>query len=165
VRDVNKNLIILETKTSSWRPELTEVDLFNGDQATAYVACVSALYKTPPSRIYVLPDILAWPKRSTKVSQINAYRGELIQRDANAIEEWRVGASNLLAEISQKTSALATHSQYALFPRNTQWCTSFGRPCEYLSVCRQRLTETPFGFAHDAELPDLFPKTTKKGKK
>jgi hypothetical protein len=165
VRDREGNLLILETKTSSWRPELTEVDLFNGDQASAYITCVSELHKVKPNHIYLLPDICSWPKNSLKVSQINCYRGELVQRDPNAIEEWKIGVSNELAELSQKVSALKTHSEYALFRRRTQECTSFGRPCEYLSVCRQRFEEghVPYGFRKDDALPDLFPKT--KGRK
>lgn len=163
VRDREKNLIIIEKKTSSWRPELTEVDVFNGDQATAYIACVSELYEVPLKRIYLLPDICSWPRNSLKVSQINCYRGELVQRTSNDIEEWKIGKANSLAEISQKAQALSTHSEYALFRRNTHWCTSFGRPCEYLSVCRQRFPRdhVPYGFRKDDELPDLFPK---KGK-
>jgi hypothetical protein len=164
VRDRDKNLIILETKTSGWRPELAELEIFNGDQATAYVASVSELYKTPPKRIYLLPDITSWPKKSTKVSQINCYRGELVQRTEKDIEEWKLGKSNELAEISQKVEALKTHSEYALFRRNTSWCTSFSRPCEFISVCRQRFAKDhiPYGFRKDTDLPDLFPKGRKK---
>jgi hypothetical protein len=164
VRDREGNLLILETKTSGWRPELAELDLFNGDQASAYIACVSDLYKIKPARVFLLPDICSWPKNSLKTSQINCYRGELVQRDANALEEWKVGVSNLLAEISQKVSALSTHSEYALFPRNTQWCTSYSRPCEYISVCRQRYDDghVPYGFKKDVLLPDLFPKKGRK---
>lgn len=165
VRDREKNLIVLETKTSSWRPELTEVEVVNGDQATAYIACVSQLYDIPLRKIYLLPDICSWPKKSTKISQINCYRGELVQRDASAIEEWKIGTSNELAELSQKASALSTHSEYALFRRNTFYCTAYARPCEYINVCRQRIEKghIPYGFRKDAQLPDLFPKA--KGKK
>jgi hypothetical protein len=164
VRDREGNLLVLETKTSSWRPELTELDLFNGDQASAYIACVREMHDIKLSRLYLLPDICSWPRKSLNVSQINCYRGELVQRDSNAIEEWKIGVSNLLAEISQKVNALKTHSEYALFPRNTQWCTSFSRPCEYISVCRQRFEndDVPYGFRKDADLPDLFPKKGKQ---
>jgi hypothetical protein len=164
VRDRERNLIILETKTSAWNPHLTELAVVNGDQATGYIACVSDLFKTPLSKIYVLPDILSWPKKSLKTSQINCYRGELIQRDSNAIEEWRIGKANALAEISQKVAALKTHSEYALFRRDTDRCTDFARPCDYLSVCRQRFEKNhvPYGFVKDTELPDLFPKRGKK---
>jgi len=167
VRDRERNLIVLETKTSSWRPELTEVEVVNGDQATAYIACVSSLYDVPLHKIYLLPDITSWPKNSTKVSQINCYRGELVQRDAEAIEEWKIGTSNELAELSQKAEALKTHSEYALFRRNTFYCTAYARPCEYLSVCRQRIAKdhVPYGFRKDTELPDLFPKTKTKARK
>jgi len=163
VRDRESNLIILETKTSSWRPELAELEVFNGDQATAYIACVSELYKTKLSKIYLLPDICSWPKKSTKTAQINNYRGELVRRDANAIEEWKIGTSNELAEISQKVEALKEHSEYALFRRNTFYCTAWARPCEYINVCRQRIAKDsiPYGFKEDLDLPDLFPK---KGK-
>lgn len=165
VRDKERNLLILETKTSSWRPELAEIEVVNGDQASAYIACVSELYKTKPSRVFLLPDICSWPKNSRKVSQINCYRGEFVQRDSNALEEWKIGTSNELAELSQKASALKTHSPYALFRRNTFYCTAWARPCEYLNVCRQRFEKNhvPYGFKKDTQLPDLFPAA--KGKK
>lgn len=165
VRDRDGNYLILETKTSSWRPELTEVEVANGEQSTAYIAAVCAIKNVPPSRVFLLPDIISWPRASVNVAQLSCYRGELVQRDEAALDQWKLGVSNIMAEISQKAAALHSCSPYALFPRNTQWCTSFAHPCEYIHVCRREVeVGVPSGFSRDRSLPSLVPATKRRKK-
>jgi len=155
VENRDGELIIMETKTTAYSAAMTEVFVQFGDQATAYLAAISRKY--PKRRVAgVLPDIVAWLKNSRKKEDIVCSRKSLVCRDKEEIEEWSLSTSFLLSEISQKIGALKKYPPIALFPRNTTFCISYNRCCEYLKICRRDLEgDAPIpGYVRESEVPD-----------
>jgi hypothetical protein len=148
-------LQIVEHKTSGYSITLTEDSLHYGDQATAEIWL--AQYHWPKEHVdCVVPDIAYWPRASTKSEAINCYRGSLITRSKEDIRGFQLGISQLFSEISQKHAALAKgRDPQGLFRRNTHYCVTFGRVCEYAEVCRDNRVYhgTPAGFVRRKPRP------------
>jgi len=138
----HKESYIYETKTTGFSSEVTENGVALGDQATMYIWGARKLH--PEWNIAgLVPDIMY-----QRQSKISCSRGDVVfrtDRDVSQFERMMVG---LLTEISQKTQALEKgYDPLQLFDRNTSWCTSYYRPCEYAGVCRQwDLKGIPSGF-------------------
>jgi hypothetical protein len=165
VEDRERCIFILETKTTGYSAAMTEISVNFGDQATTQIAAVRERF--PKKHVYgVIPDILFWLKSSRTPRDIKCVRGQLVERSADDIEEWKLGTAYTLSEISQKVAALKTHSEFGLFPRNTDQCVSYNSPCPYMKICRERIDYArvvPHGFVRE----EASSKTTsaKKGRK
>jgi hypothetical protein len=169
VENRDGELLIMETKTTTYSAEMTEVSVNFGDQATTYLASVAKAY--PKRHIAgLIPDIVFWLKNSKTKDNIHCIRGSLVQREKYELQEWQLEVETLLSEISQKVAALKTYPPIALFPRNTEFCVSYNSPCPYLHICRERLdlSKAPHGFKkeeNDEEAAALLnPKPLPSGK-
>jgi hypothetical protein len=149
----DESLLILETKTTSFSYKSMALDVALGDQSTTYTRAVAQRY--PDKRIAgVLPDISFWYKNSSNPDRIVHHRPEIIVRTKRDLQEWDQGTSGILVDISNRVDALnkGEHPAGMLFPRNTAWCNSFSKPCEYAEICRQKLSgkgRAPNGFRRD----------------
>jgi hypothetical protein len=136
--------LLEESKTTRWNPQLTYNGLEMSDQITSYLY---ALRQCHPewNVIGCLPTIVYGNQ-----GQIHSHRFDLIHRTDKDLFDFEAQTMNLMAEITQKIRAINDYPWVALFPRDTQWCTSFYRPCEYFYICRQTLTDVPPpGFVKD----------------
>jgi len=167
VRDSNGAIFILETKTSGASAALTETAVSFGDQATVQLAAARRAF--PRARIEgVIPDILFWLKSSRSAREIRCIRGALVTRTREQTDEWERSTASLLSEISQKALALEHGAEpVTLFRRNTEFCVSYNKACEYLHICRESLDipfgRAPHGFTFDTVL--RMNVRVKKGKK
>jgi hypothetical protein len=166
------DIYIMESKTTGFNPYLTEKGVATGDQATAYLWAVG--WKHPEWKVTgVIPDVSFWSKSSKDVGRIKHHRGDIVFRNPQQLWEFEQSTMGLLVEISQKTKAVKSGNFHPsqVFPRNTAWCTSYNRPCEYVDICRKDLKEgmsLPPGFKHDswAEERSVLDMNTKiKGEK
>lgn len=130
----DKDIYILETKTSSFSIGTTEIGVYYGDQATAYTWAVKEVFGQYPYG--VIPDIAYWNKQSTLQSNIKCVRGDIIKRTPLRIAQYLGSVAQLQTQISQLIEAYkAGYNPYGLFPRNTFYCNAFFKPCEYAEVC------------------------------
>lgn len=131
---------ILETKTSSFSIKTTELGVYNGDQATAYIWAVKQAYG---KHAEVIPDIAYWNKIAKDASNISCVRGDIVSRNERDMAQYIGGLAQLQTEISQKVNAFKNgYDFYTLFQRNTYYCNAFFKPCEFADVCRNDLTTT-----------------------
>jgi ATP-dependent helicase/DNAse subunit B len=153
VRDKRgKWIIILDTKTTSFSLRETEYSVMLGDQATAYISMARQAY--PKDEVKgMIADIMYWHDNSKKVESATLKRSEVIVRYPADVAEYKVNMGNLIAECSSKVAAWGTgkwKEPVQLFRRNSQWCYSFFRECEYSSWCRRNMAckakEVPFEF-------------------
>jgi hypothetical protein len=164
VRDAERNIFILETKTTGYSADMTEISVAFGDQATVQLAAVRRAY--PRLTVMgVVPDILFWLKSSRSTREIKCVRGSLVTREPWQLDEWERSTASLLSEISQKATAVEQGFEpTAVFRRNTEFCVSYNNPCPYLHICRERdLPEVPHGFVLDEAI--VRPLSSKKRKK
>lgn len=162
VEDREKNVFILETKTTGFSADMTEVSVAFGDQATTQLAAVSPRF---PRVMGVVPDILFWLKSSRLSRDIKCIRGSLVTRSSDDLEEWRLATEALVEEISARVEALSTHNPFELFQRNTEFCVSFNHPCDYIHICRERdLPRVPHGFILESSSITQTKKKKGKGK-
>lgn len=150
----NGDLIIMETKTTGFSYKTTAIGVQAGDQATSYYAAVKAKY---PDRnvLYVQPDISYWSSRSDNIDTITHYRADPVMRSSREIDDWQMGLHFLINDITQRVQLVQDGKARAeaVFPRNTSWCNSFSKPCEYIDICRQTKVSgkgrAPAGFRRD----------------
>ncbi len=147
---VSKDIYIMETKTSGFSIDLTNNGVHYGDQATTYIYAVEKCLK---KQVYgVIPDIAYWNTRSKEESNIKIIRGDIVIRKERDLEVWEKSVRQEFLEISQKIEAVREgYDEDAIFRRNTYYCMSYGKPCEYAGICRMKLipkTELPYGFAY-----------------
>jgi hypothetical protein len=166
VQDRNGLIFILETKTSAASANLTEISVAFGDQATVQLAAARRAW--PKLSIAgVIPDILFWLRSSRSAREIRCVRGFLVTRTKEQTDEWERSTASLLSEISQKALAVERGVEpVVLFRRNTEFCVSYNKNCEYLHICRESLDlprgRAPTGFTLDSALSRT---PAKKGKK
>lgn len=157
----NKDMLFgMETKTSSFSIKTTEMGVYYGDQATAYLWATASHYGKP---LYgVIPDIAYWNKASSNEANITCTRGDIIRRSARRIKQFTSGLAQQQSEMAQKLAAYkAGHDPYTLFRRNTHYCSAFFKPCEFAEICDNDLTtikRLPPGFRRDKYL--IKPKAT-----
>ena len=143
---------ILEFKTSSSSWRTTEMGVRFGDQSTGYMWAVSSSLKLKVSG--VLPNILYWNKKSDSETNIEIIESDIVERTRKDIEEFKAGLAMLTSEVTQKVKSFQSGKfpAYMLFPRNTYYCNSYFRPCEYANICRLSLSmkgRAPQGFKRD----------------
>lgn len=146
---LNEKLFIHDTKTSSFSKVITDNTLYYGDQATAYLWAVEEKYKEKPYAL--IGDVAYWNKNAKSEDNIDCYRTEWITRSDTQIGEYQESVASLFNEIAQKVTAWKTgnFSKTQLFQRNTFYCNSYAKPCEYADICRTNVEEkkrVPFGF-------------------
>ena len=133
------NYVIMETKSTQSSIEGQKRTVATGDQATTYTW---GFRKEWPDRplLGVIPDITYWHSSSTNPDKIINYRGfhDPVIRTNQDLQEYELYTADLLSEISQRIGAYkkGPFPPIQLFGRNTQWCDSYFRPCEYWPICR-----------------------------
>jgi len=145
----DKRLYVHDTKTSSFSKKITEMSVYYGDQATAYLWAVKENYDERPEAL--IADIAYWNKNARGEDNISCYRGELVIRSDSQIREFQEEVASIFNEISQKVAAWRSgkFSKTELFHRNTYYCNSYAKPCEYADICRTNIEEkkrVPPGF-------------------
>lgn len=132
---------IMETKTTGFSKLVQERGVYYGDQATMYIW--GALQKYGVLVDGVIPDITYWNKKSKDPSKIEHMRGDIVSRTEGEVEDFLLGVAGTLNEISQKVRAYEEqgYPEELLFPRNTDRCMDFFRPCEFADICRNKLTK------------------------
>lgn len=146
---LTNNLYIHDTKTSSFSKKITNLGLYYGDQATMYIWAVAENYNQKPTAL--IGDIAYWNKNAKDEQNISCYQTDLIIRSDKQIEEFKQSLAAIFNEISQKVTAWKTgnYTKAMLFPRNTYYCNSFSKACEYADICRTNIeekTRAPIGF-------------------
>lgn len=126
---------VMETKTSGFSHRLTTEAVVAGDQATAYLWGVKKmLYED----VYaVLPDVAYWNSRSKNLENIAMVRSDVVMRSDYALEMFEMGMSRLFTEVNQKMAAVGSVDVRVLFPRNSFYCLSYSKQCEYTGVCME----------------------------
>ncbi len=150
VKDKSSDLVmIMETKTSGFSSRITEEGVQYGDQATAYLFGVNKMTKWKPYA--VLPDIAYWNSKTRNLDNMKMTRGDLVFRDEERQRNFEKGIGQLFLEMSQKAKAYEEgFDPWVLFPRNSYYCMSFSRACEFADVCgfdcENRIKKPPVGF-------------------
>jgi hypothetical protein len=132
-----QNVYILETKTSSFSINLTEMGVANGDQATSYICSVQDNLDVRVSG--VIPDIAYWNKNSKGEHNISCVRGDVVVRSPQDIEQFRTSSAQVFLEMAQKATAVRQGkvTPQAMFARNTYYCNAFNKACEFVDICRR----------------------------
>lgn len=141
------NLLVYETKTSSWSIKSTLINVIHGDQTTGYVWGAQKLYKRPITA--VIPDITFLSSNAKTADHVQNVRGEFVYREQKDIDFFSRSMSQKALEISQKMKAVYSGHDPAIFARNGYYCNAYARKCEYADICRQDLTahtKVPNGF-------------------
>ena len=145
--DKYDNLLIYETKTSSWSIKSTLINLQYGDQTTAYIWGAERKYKRHVTA--VVPDITFLSSNTKDATRITNYRGDFIYREPEDIAFFSRAMAQTSNEISQKMAAVYSGHDPAIFSRNSYYCNAYNRPCEFAEICRMNLvasTKAPPGF-------------------
>jgi len=152
--------IALETKTTGYRVDVADAGVYYGDQATTQIYALKQNY--PKKNVQgVIPDIAYWGKNSSNPTNITCYRGPLVSRNKSMLKDYENSTMSILSDMAQRVAALkeGAFPTLQLFPRNTAWCVSFNRVCEYAEICRKdiKIGDLPKGFKHDPwiEKPNL----------
>jgi hypothetical protein len=141
---------VIDTKTSSSSKEITENGVWYGDQATSYIWLASK--KLDVKIEGMIADIAYWHKIAKGENNIDCFRGGLVERTGQDIHAFLSGLQQTFSEISQKVAAYKNGmDENVLFPRNTFYCMSYSKPCEFVSICRLKLSpnKMPMGFTKD----------------
>jgi hypothetical protein len=130
-------LTLMETKTSSFSKKLTIMGVENGDQATTY--WIGAKENFPDKKIEgIICDVAYWNKAALGEDNIECLRSDPITRSKHDERVYKLSVSRLFYEMSTKIQAVkAGYDPYGLFARNTHYCNSFFKPCEYIDICRR----------------------------
>lgn len=141
------NLLIFETKTSSWSIKSTLINIQHGDQVTGYWWGAERQYKRHVTA--VVPDITFLSSNTEDANRVKNYRGEFVYREPCDIEFFSRSMSQKALEITQKMKAVYSGHDPAIFSRNGYYCNAYNRPCEFADFCRQELSaksKVPPGF-------------------
>jgi hypothetical protein len=145
--DKYDNLLIYESKTSSWSIKSTLLSLQYGDQVTSYIWGAERKYKRRVTA--VVPDITFMSSNTKDTGKITNFRGDFIYREPEDIDFFSRSMSQVSSEIAQKMKAVYSGHDPAIFSRNSYYCNAYNRPCEFAEICRQAIdakTKLPAGF-------------------
>jgi len=146
-----KAIYVMETKTSGFSKQLTMDALRYGDQVTAYISGVEQVMGVRPAG--VVGDVAYWNSIAKSEDNIDCCRTEVLKRSKRDSIEFLNSVGQVFAEIGQRVEYLKRGADpVQVFPRNTYYCLSYGKPCAYAGVCRTKLTprtEVPIGFVRD----------------
>lgn len=127
-------IVIKDTKTTSWGPELAHKKVELGDQMTMYTWLLHKKYGDQP--IEVIADILYLkPKTPT------CHRYAPIRRSREEVENFILGMCHVTDRMREDLVAYEANlapPEY-LFPRCSTVCSEFG--CEYEDICRAHFDE------------------------
>ena len=141
------NLLIYETKTSSWSIKSTLISLQYGDQVTSYIWGAQRKYKRHVTAC--VPDITFLSSNTKDATKITNYRGDFIYREQADIDFFSRSMAQTSSEIAQKMTAVYDGHDPAIFSRNSYYCNAYNRPCEFADICRNDLNakaKVPNGF-------------------
>jgi hypothetical protein len=154
------NLLIFETKTSSWSITSTLINIQYGDQVTGYWWGAEKHYKRKIAA--VVPDITFFSKNAADAKAIKNHRAEFVYREPADIQFFARSTMQQASEITQKMKAVYAGRDPAIFSRNGYYCNAYNRPCEFADICRMDLTaksKVPNGFRRRAgkfKIPEIF---------
>lgn len=144
---------IIDTKTAGFSKRTAEQAIELGDQATAYIYLAR---KCLGIRVDgVIGDIAYWNKQSGDPNNIDCFRTDIIARSDHQLAEFALGATQTNTEISQKYAALQAGQDPAIFTRNTHYCMSFFRKCEFADICRSQISakgRAPSGYRRNRRI-------------
>ena len=144
---------IIDTKTAGFSKRTAEEAISLGDQATAYIYLVRECLGLRADG--VIGDIAYWNKQSGDPNNIDCFRTDIIARDDRQLAEFALGAAQTNSEISQKFAALKAGHDPAIFTRNTHYCMSFFRKCEFAEICRTQVNakgRAPSGYRRNPKI-------------
>ena len=159
-KDRFDNLLIYETKTSSWSVKSTLITIQYGDQVTGYIWGAERKYKRKVTA--VVPDITFFSKEAKDAKSIKNYRSDFVYREPQDIQFFSRSMAQKASEIGQKMKAVYSGHDPAIFSRNGYYCNAYNRPCEFAEVCRMNLTaksKVPPGFRKRPgkfKVPEIF---------
>jgi hypothetical protein len=159
-KDRFDNLLIYETKTSSWSVKSTLINIQLGDQVTGYWWGAEKQYKRKVTA--VVPDITYFSRDAKDHSAIKNYRSDFVYREPQDIQFFSRSMVQKASEIGQKMKAVYNGHDPALFSRNGYYCNAYNRPCEFADICRMNLglkSKVPTGFRKRAgkfRVPEIF---------
>ena len=145
--DKYDNLLIFETKTSSWSIKSTLINIQYGDQVTGYWWGTERKYKRKVTA--VIPDITFLSSSAKDSQKITNRRGDFVYREREDIDFFARSMSQKASEITQKMKAVYSCHDPAIFSRNSYYCNAYNRPCEFADICRSELnskSKVPTGF-------------------
>ena len=153
------NLLVYETKSTSWSMVATAMYVSLGDQATTYIGGAEHHYKRKVTA--VVPDITFFSKAAKNESAIKNYRGDFVYREPEHVKFFYRSIAQTASEIGQKMKAVYAGHDPAIFPRNSFYCVAYGRPCEFSDICRENITakSKPVGFRKRSgqfKTPEIF---------
>jgi len=146
-RDKYENVLIFETKTSSWSIKSTLINIQYGDQVTGYWWGAEKKYRCRVTA--VVPDITFLSSNTEDSQRVKNYRGDFVYREPADIEFFSRSMSQKALEITQKMNAVYHGHDPAIFSRNGYYCNAYNRPCEFAEICRSTLvsgSRVPNGF-------------------
>lgn len=159
-KDRFDNLLIYETKSSSWSITSTLINIKYGDQVTGYWWGAEKHYKRKVTA--VVPDITFFSKNAADEKAIKNHRAEFVYREPEDIKFFARATVQQASEITQKMKAVYAGRDPAIFARNGYYCNAYNRPCEFAEVCRMNLTaksKVPPGFRKRSgrfKVPEIF---------
>ena len=124
---------MFDTKTSTFSKDLTEKAFAMSDQPTLYVAaCEKALGIKVRS---VFCDIAYFHSRAKKSEP---YRSMPIERSELEIQQTLESIRETFLDVDQRVDDVLMQRKqpHEAFPRNTHYCMSYNRMCEFASICR-----------------------------
>jgi hypothetical protein len=154
------NLLIYETKTSSWSVKSTLINIQYGDQVTGYWWGAEKQYKRRVTA--VVPDITFLSNNAKDSSSVKNYRSDFVYREPEDIKFFSRSMVQKANEITQKMKAVYSGHDPSIFSRNGYYCNAYNRPCEYAEICRMNLvakTKVPSGFRRrkgQFKTPEIF---------
>ena len=161
VQDKSSSVVyIFDTKTSGSSWKLTELNVYNSDQATGYIWLMKKNF--PELNVVgLIADIAYWNRKTENPDNILLRRGDLVYRTVHDLAIYEQEVGSILMDISQRVQAFREnlYPANALFPKNTFYCNAYFRECEYRDICRYDVTlkgRAPVGFKRDRYNKKLY---------
>lgn len=133
---LTKIAAVYDTKTSTFSVKDTVNSFFYSEQAVQYL--ILGRHKYPELDIkYAVCDVSYWNYKSTGEHNISFVKSDFVYKTDTQLKQYLLSVGDLILEIAQKVEALKAgkHDPVVLFRRNTSFCYSFFRPCEYANIC------------------------------
>lgn len=131
---------IEETKSTQSSIDNMKLGVRLGDQATLYTWGFRKAFPDLPL-LGVVPDITFWSKSTVNPKLIKHYRGiyDIVTRTKDDLRIWEIGMNTLVEEITNKVNNYIDGKvPEEAFYKDTYWCNSYFKPCEYATICRSK---------------------------
>lgn len=124
---------MFDTKTSTYSKDFTEAAFALSDQPTLYIAACQHALGIKIRHVYC--DIAYFHSR---VKAPSPYRGMPLTRSDLEVQQLLESMRETFLDIDVRTEDVleARRKPHEAFPRNTHYCMSYNRRCEFASVCR-----------------------------